>query len=71
MQTYTTQQARIHLGDLILAAEAGEASVITHYGHPAAVMVSHDFWLRATAVIAHAAVRSSDSATIREGHDRS
>lgn len=38
MKEMSVQDARAHLGDLVIAAQHGETTVITRYGKPVAVI---------------------------------
>lgn len=44
MSTYTLTEARAKLGDIVDNAAAHHRSVITHHGHPAAVVISFGDW---------------------------
>lgn len=51
MNTYTTEEARAKLGDVILNAQAGVPTLITYHGVPGAVVVSHQWWSEAHRLI--------------------
>jgi prevent-host-death family protein len=61
MKTYSTEAARAKLGDIIADALAGENTLITYHGIPAALVVP-------VAQPPHPVVHDSDSATATEGH---
>ena len=63
MNTYTTEAARVHLGDIVTQAAAGIPSLITYHGVPAALVVP-------VAQEPHPIVRDSDSGTATESHGR-
>lgn len=44
MSTYTLTEARARLGAIVDAAADHQHSVITHHGHPAAVVMSFGDW---------------------------
>jgi antitoxin (DNA-binding transcriptional repressor) of toxin-antitoxin stability system len=62
MKTYTTEEARAKLGQIIIDALAGEHSVITYHGIPAAMLIS--------IYQAPVTVTDSDSGTATEAHHR-
>lgn len=67
MHKYTTEQARIKLGDIVMDATLGNMSMITYHGVPAAVVLSLQEWERLLrGVRTH--VSSEDQARINEGH---
>lgn len=69
MNRYSTEEARLKLGDIVLDAQANIPSEITYHRIPMAVVLGYEEWLR----LRHLAglplpVHSRDSAIAREGH---
>jgi prevent-host-death family protein len=60
MKTYSIEEARAILGDLVLAAAAGKSSLLTYHGVPAARITSLPARLQFTS--------DTDSATATETH---
>lgn len=62
MNTYTTEAARAHLGDIVNNAAAGISSIITYHGVPCALVIP---------MTPPSRVSDSDSGSSREGYGSS
>ena len=47
MKSYSITEARANLPLILNRVEAGDEVIITRHGHPAAVIVGHDRWMKA------------------------
>jgi antitoxin (DNA-binding transcriptional repressor) of toxin-antitoxin stability system len=62
MKTYSIEEARGKLGDIVLAATTGESTLLTYHGIPSAMVIALPFKLQFVA--------DSDSGTATETHNR-
>lgn len=69
MDSYTTEQARAKIGEIITEACVDEPVLITYHGLPAAVVVSWEWYQYARPALLKAVVRSSDRARGEDAHD--
>ena len=60
MQTYSVEEARARLGDIVLAASLGTPALITYRGVPAALV----------SAVTPPVIRSEDSGRATEAHRR-